>query len=124
MLCVLSVVTHNFHLRPLRVSRSMIKSGVKPTVVGYTSAVSALSHCGEVERAMELVREMKEDAGVEPNELVRICRANFLQKRCCGQSRNSQFSSTFGSMKSYDGRSFSSMLKKQNKSMRFVFYKE
>lgn len=48
----------------------MIASGIEPTVVGYTSVVSALAHCGEVERALELLREMKEDAGIEPNEQV------------------------------------------------------
>lgn len=48
----------------------MIANGVQPTVVGYTSAVSALAHCGEVDQALELLREMKEDAGIEPNEQV------------------------------------------------------
>eukprot|EP00752_Nemacystus_decipiens_P013036 g11533.t1 len=46
----------------------MVANGVEPTVVGYTSVVSALAHCGEVDRTMELLREMKEDAGIEPNE--------------------------------------------------------
>lgn len=48
----------------------MIASGIQPTVVGYTSAVSALAHCGEVELALELLHEMKEEAGIEPNEQV------------------------------------------------------
>lgn len=48
----------------------MIANGIEPTVVGYTSAVSALAHCGEVDHALELLREMKEDVGIEPNEHV------------------------------------------------------
>ena len=51
----------------------MIANGIEPSVVGYTSAVSALAHCGEAERALQLLREMKEDAGIQPNEQVSVC---------------------------------------------------